>query len=166
MIVCDGHRRGRTLRRLQLYFLFDEGCLAGVEGGVVGPAEEYGEPVACGVLGEILVGDGGVLLQPLLGRELFEGGSELAVDLTPRLLESGGSDRIGQRAIGIGNVNLVQFPVEAVAEAEEGKETVVYGSEMADQVEQPVLPRGDLALELLIGERGYYCVQTADDELP
>ncbi len=99
-------------------YLIERG-LPGVKCGVIGAAHEDGEAIARGVLGEVFVGDGGMFLEPLLRRELFECCGELGVDLAPGLLEIRGGDGIGMRAIGIGDVDVVELGMQALAEAEQ-----------------------------------------------
>jgi hypothetical protein len=120
--------------------------LSGVEGGVIRAAEENSETIPRGILGEIFVRDSGVLFEPLLGCELFEGGSEFAVDLCPCLLESGRRNGIGERSVRIAYVDLIQLGMQTLAEAEEREHSVVYGGEMADEVEQAVSSRSHLFL--------------------
>jgi len=56
--------------------------------------------------------------------------------------------------------------VESLAETEQGKDAIVYGGQVAEQVEHPVLIRSDLLLELLIGELCEEFIEAADNELP
>ena len=127
---------------------------------------EHGETIARGVFGEILVGDSRVLLEPLLGRELFEGCGELVVDFLPGAFEIGAGDGIGMRAVGIGDVNLIKLGMQALAEAKERKETVVDSGEMAEQVEEAILSGSDGLLEFLVVERGDDTIKSSDGELP
>jgi hypothetical protein len=50
---------------------------------VVGAAHHNSKTVPRGIFGKINIGDSGVLLQPVFGRESFEGGGELAIDFGP-----------------------------------------------------------------------------------
>jgi len=133
---------------------------------MIGAAHQDGETVARGILSEVFVGDGGVFLQPLLRRERFEGGGELAVDLAPCTLEIGGGGGIGERTVGIRDVDLVQLRVQSFAEAEQGEHAVVDRGEMADEIEETVFAGGNLFLELLVTEWGEGGIETAGDELP
>jgi len=63
--------------------LFCEYCLPGMIGSVIGSAHHNSKTIARGVFGKIIGGNGGVLLQPIFGCESFEGGGELAIDLSP-----------------------------------------------------------------------------------
>jgi hypothetical protein len=146
--------------------LLCERGLPGVKCGVIRPAHENGEAVARGIFGEVFVGDGGVFFEPLLGRELFECCGEPGVDLAPGLLETGGGDRIGEGAIWIGDIDLIELRVQALAESEHGKHAIVDRGEMANQVEQTIFPRSNLFLKLLVAEWRDGVIQTADDELP
>ena len=143
-----------------------ERSLPSVKCGVICPVHENGETVARGIFGEVLVRDGGVFFEPLLGRELFECCGEPGVDLAPGLLEFPCGDGIGARAIGTRDVDVVQFGVQALAEAEHGKHAIVHSREMADEVEQTILPRSDLFLKLFIAEWRDGVAKAADDELP
>lgn len=63
--------------------LFCKHRLTGMIGSVIGSAHHNSKTIARRILGKIISGDSGVLLQPILRRESLEGGSELAIDLSP-----------------------------------------------------------------------------------
>ena len=107
-----------------------------------------------------------MFFEPLLRRELFKCCGEPGVDLAPSLLEAGGGDGIGQGAIWIGDIDLIELRVQALAESEHGKHAIVDRGEMADEVKQTIFPRSNLFLKLFVAEWRDGVVQTADDELP
>ncbi len=122
---------------------------------VRGAAEEHREPVAQRILREILVGDGGVLARPVFGRELAEdrrsgcraprptGASDPRLTAGPHPPRCDPSrPGTARRALDAGR-----------ADAEQRTHPVVNGHEVAIQIEQPVLPRRDFFLQLLVGER-------------
>src|SRR6476646_2716964 len=117
-ILAPMERRCRRRHRFNSEGLLHEGGLAGVKGDVVGAADEDSETIARGVFGKVFVGDGSVFLEPLRGSEFFESSGELAVHVAAGLLEGSGGDGIGEGAIWTRDVNLIEFRVETVAEAE------------------------------------------------
>lgn len=146
--------------------LFCQDDLAGVEGEVVGAAEHDGEAIAGGILGEVLVGDGGVFAEPVLRREALQGGGELAVDLAPGLAQIGGRDGITQGFVGVGDEGFVEFGMQALADEEHGKQAVVDRGEVAEEVEDAIFAGSDVALELFVGEGGEAFVELAEDLVP
>ena len=133
---------------------------------MIGAAHHDGKAVARGIFGEVLVGNRRVLPQPVFGREAFEGGGELAIDLSPRFLKVGSRDWIVKRSIRVCDVGLIPLGVESVAEAEQWKHAIMHGSQMTDEVEYAILARGDLLLELLIRERRETLIEAANHEFP
>jgi hypothetical protein len=151
-------------RQPELLFCQDD--LAGVEGEVVGAAEDDGEAIAGGVLGEVFVRDRAVFAEPVLRGEAFEGGGELAVDLGPGAAEIGCGDGISEGAVGIADENLVELGVQAVANEEHGEQAIVNGGEVAEEVEDAILAGSDAILELIVLERGESLIELAEDLLP
>ena len=130
-----------------------EDGLAHVVGEVTGAAEEDGEAVAGGVFGEVFFGDGGVAFEPLGGGEGVEGGKEFFVDRDPGEVEVGGG-QAGGCAVGGFEIDVVEFGVETLADAEQGEHGVVDGDEVAPDVDEAVLAGGDGGVELVRGEAG------------
>jgi len=82
------HTRG-TDRAFRIANLFCENGLPGVKGRVICAAHHDGKTVARGIFGEVFIGDGGVLFEPVFRSEFFEGVRKLSIDLRPCLLEVG-----------------------------------------------------------------------------
>jgi len=146
--------------------LFCEHCLPGVIGSVVGAAHYNSKTVTRGIFGKIIVGDSGVLLQPVFGRESFEGGREPAINLEPCLPKIGSRNRIGKHSVPVRDVDIIQLRMQSFAEAEQRKHAIMHGGQVTDKVEKSILVGGDLILELLVSRLREVLIEAANHELP
>jgi hypothetical protein len=107
-----------------------------------------------------------VLLQPVFQCEPLKGRSELVIDLGPCSPKFGCRKWIGKHSVRIRDIRIIQLGVEPLAETEQRKHAIVNGGQMAEYIEDPVLTRSDLLLELFISGVPEGLIKAANDELP
>src|ERR1700739_1946988 len=96
---------------------FRKSCLPRVVRSVTGAIHHDGKPVAHRILDEILLGNCCVLLQPVFQCEPFEGSSEFVIDLGPCSPKFGCRQWIGEHAVRIQDIRLVQLSVKSLPNA-------------------------------------------------
>lgn len=104
--------------------------------------------------------------QPLCGREGFESGSELAVNIRPCILEVGKRERIGVRPIRVGQVDFIERGIQPVTDAEQFEEPVINGDQVSDNIDHSIAVGCDLSLELVFSKSGDALAYAIDYLLP
>src|SRR5579862_7079242 len=94
---------------------------------VVGAVEKDGKPISCRIFGEVFVGDGGMLLQPVVDGESLNCGSDSSVHLSPRFLQIGSREWIRKFPIGITEIGLIEFRILTLTDSEDRQHAVVHG---------------------------------------
>ncbi len=107
-----------------------------------------------------------MLSQPVLRREFFEGGSELAVNFSPCLPKFRSWQWIGESPVRVCDEGFIQLRMEPVADPKHGQHTIMHRRQVTHEVKQAVLAGCDLFLDLLVSERSQALIEPADNELP
>jgi hypothetical protein len=141
-------------------------CLSGMKGHVIGPADHDCKPVARGVFDKILFGNRRMFLQPFRRGKALKRCCEPGVYFRPGFLQIRSRNRVRQCSVRICYIGLVKLRVKPFSNAQQGEHAIMHGGQMAQKIEQSILARSNLLLQLLFTEIREALVEAANHQLP
>jgi len=133
---------------------------------MVGAAQQDCEAVAQRFLGEIFLGDGGVLLKPVRGRKGCKAGAQFSVHLVPTFLYFFRGRRVRGGFVRARKERIIELGMELGAQAEQREHSVMNCGEMSPEVDQAIFARSDFFCQLIRSEAGKQLVGPVNGCVP